>query len=105
MTRLVIALAVWMTVAPLLSASLAPRKQPSVLGTDIPSQRASTPVVAAAEQAAAPSNSEYVLTEETEILLNGKTCKYENVPSHASIQRMEVAADRKTVLRVYFRAR
>jgi hypothetical protein len=47
---------------------------------------------------------EFVLTKETEVLLDGKPCKYEDIPANASILKMEVAADRKTVLRVQFRS-
>jgi hypothetical protein len=46
---------------------------------------------------------DYVMTAETEVLLNGKPCKYSAVPANASIVLMEVAADRKTVLKVHFR--
>ena len=45
------------------------------------------------------------MTDETEVLLNGTACQYKDVPDHATIVRMEVGLDRKTVLRVYFRTR
>ncbi len=57
---------------------------------------------AGARQPAATS--EYVITEKTEILLDGKPARYEAVPGTATVERMEVAPDGKTVLRVYFRA-
>jgi hypothetical protein len=43
------------------------------------------------------------VTGETEILLNGKPCIYEGIPDHASIVQMDVAADKKTVLKIHFR--
>jgi hypothetical protein len=46
-----------------------------------------------------------VVTDRTEILLDGKPCKYEAIPATASIVRMEVAADKKTVLKIHFRRR
>jgi hypothetical protein len=49
------------------------------------------------------SRSEYVLTERTEITLNGKECKYADVPRNARIVQMEVGADGRTILRIRFR--
>jgi hypothetical protein len=45
------------------------------------------------------------MTNNTEVLLDGITCRYEKVPVGASILRMEVAPDRKTVIRVFFGTR
>jgi hypothetical protein len=45
------------------------------------------------------------VTAETEILLDGQSCKYAEIPSQAGIVRMEVAADKKTVLKIHFRSR
>jgi hypothetical protein len=39
------------------------------------------------------NSSEFVLTNETEILFNGKSSKYGAIPRHASIVLMEVAED------------
>jgi hypothetical protein len=49
--------------------------------------------------------SEFVVTSGTEILLNDKPCRYEEIPDHASIVSMEVAADKKAVLKINFRTR
>ena len=46
---------------------------------------------------------EFQVTEQTEVLLDGKACRYQDVPQQATILRMEVAPDRKTVLRIHFR--
>jgi hypothetical protein len=60
--------------------------------------------VPATELAAARlTNTEFVVTDQTEITLNGKACKFDAVPARARIIRMEVAEDKKTVLKVHFR--
>ena len=108
MIRLTIALAVWIGLVSVAPASLAPRREPRI-GNGLLAQasRRSTQVVQqpARKAARAEAQPEYVLTQETEVLLDGKPCKYEDVPATASIVKMEVAADRKTVLRVRFRSR
>jgi hypothetical protein len=105
MTRLTLALTVWLGFVAVTSASLAPRKDPSPF-EKAPQARVSQPQAQAPEQTARPAaKSEYVVTEGTEILLNGRPCKYEDVPARASIVRMELAADNKTVLKVHFRTR
>src|SRR5262249_22148951 len=98
MTRLTLTLAAWMSLVPVASASLTPRKEPRWPGKEVPS----APVPS--EPAAGRGNpSELVVTGRTRVLLDGKPCKYEEVPAHARIGGMEVAADRKTVLEVRFR--
>jgi len=68
--------------------------------------QASKLLARAPEQAVGEApQSEFILTSRTEILLNGQPCRYEEIPSHASIVRMEVAADKKTVLKIHFRVR
>lgn len=46
----------------------------------------------------------FVMTTETEVMLNGRCCKFQEVPSNASIVHLEVASDRKTLLKIYFRS-
>ena len=47
---------------------------------------------------------EFVISEDTEIKLDGRPCKFHDVPGSASIILLEVAAhDRTAVLRVHFR--
>jgi hypothetical protein len=137
MTRLTVALAAWMSVVAVGSASLTPRKGSRLVDDDGPQVRASALSARALKQVTArpadlagsgvprlargvpaagsarsvrPANplrpgakAEFVLTNQTEVLLNGKPCKYEQVPGGASIILMEVAEDNKTVLKVYFR--
>jgi hypothetical protein len=97
-------LAAWIGFASFAAASLTPRKESLALGTKVRELEVSkVPARAEVQKAAGGTGSDFVVTPRTEILLNGKTCKYEDVPAQASIVRMEVAADKKTVLKIYFR--
>lgn len=51
-----------------------------------------------------PADGEFALTSETEVLLDGKPCAYKNVPAGSSVTRIEVAQDRRTVLRIEFKS-
>jgi hypothetical protein len=105
MTRLTLALAVWISLVAAASASLAPRKDRPPVGPDAPPVLADKLSAPASRQAAGGGlASEYAVTERTEILLDGKPCRYEDVPEQARITKMEVAPDRKTVLRIHFRS-
>jgi hypothetical protein len=73
-----------------------------LLADQILRPQAAKPWDRAPNQAAAAAKSEFQVTDQTEICLDGKPCKYAQVPCHASIVRMEVAADTKTVLRIEF---
>jgi hypothetical protein len=48
---------------------------------------------------------EFVITAKTEIKLDGKDCKYEDVPDDAEIVLLEVAADRRTILIIHFESK
>jgi hypothetical protein len=48
---------------------------------------------------------EFTVTNETEVTLNGRACKYKDIPGTARIIHLEVASDKKTVLRIDFRSR
>jgi hypothetical protein len=104
MTRLTLAVAVWMSFVPVLSASLTPRKEPRPLAHPASQVKASKVWAVAAEPAANKEGpSEFVVTERTKILLDGKPCNYAAIPGNARIVQMEVAADKKTVLQIHFR--
>ena len=106
MNRLILTLAAWMSLVPVVSASLTPRKEHRLFGEEVRSVPSPKLSVEALEQAVGrETESEFVVTDRTEILLNGKPCKYEEVPGHASIVKMEVAADKKTVRKIHFRTR
>ena len=105
MTRLTLVLATWISLVSAASASLTPHRDRLPLAPEVPQVRAPKLATDTAGQTArygaAP---EFRVTEWTEILLDGKACRYENVPGNATILRMEVAPDRKTVLKIHFRS-
>src|SRR5262249_33535040 len=106
MTRLTLALAVWVSLISVASASLTPRKQTSTFANQIPPAQTARLLTETLRRAAGGENKwEIALTDQTEILLNGKPCRYEEVPRNASIMQMEVAEDKKTVLKIHFRTR
>lgn len=55
--------------------------------------------------ASQPTKDEYQITEITEIKLDGRTCKYRDVPKNAEITSMEVTADKKIILKIHFQSR
>lgn len=106
MTRLTLALAAWISLVSVASASLTPRRESLALREEVSQVQAPKLLARATGRVAErEASSEFVLTNETEILLNGKPCKYEAIPRHASIVLMEVAEDQRTVLKIHFRTR
>jgi len=57
------------------------------------------------EASALNSDDELRITDETEVKLDDRACKYAEVPENAEITLIEVTADKKTVLKVHFRSR
>jgi hypothetical protein len=107
MTQLIPALVAWMSLVSGGVASLTPLKELPPFGKEVPQISASKLSARAMEQKAGKeAEPEFVVTRQTEVFLNGKPCKYDEIPHHASIVRMEVAAaDKKTVLKIHFRTR
>jgi hypothetical protein len=106
MTRLTLVLAAWISLVTAASASLTPRKDRPPLGPEAAQGRMLSLTADRPQEATgAGLAAELAVTERTEILLDGKPCRYEDVPERSSILRMEVAPDRKTVLRIHFRSR
>src|SRR5262245_18761399 len=62
-------------------------------------------VLEPAAPAASGQSSDFVLTTKTEVHLDGQTCKYENVPANDKIVFLELAADEKTIVKIYFESR
>lgn len=52
-----------------------------------------------------PTPAQVELTPETEVFLDDRSCRYRDVPSTASVTRMVLAPDGKTVTRIEFRTR
>jgi hypothetical protein len=105
MIRLALALAVWIGFVTAAPATLAARKDDPLFEKGAPHfQAAKAPATALSVVAERSQGPNYVVTEETEVLLNGKPCRYKEVPANASILRMELGPDNKTVLKLHFRA-
>jgi hypothetical protein len=105
MIRLVLGLVVWIGFVTAAPATVTARKDAPLFGKEAQHfQAAKAPVAALAIVTARAQASDYVVTEETEVLLNGKPCRYKDVPDNATILRMELGPDNKTVLKVHFRA-
>jgi hypothetical protein len=51
------------------------------------------------------SESTYLITEKTEVLLDGRKCPYEKVPNSAKIILMEIDSEaNKVILRIHFQS-
>ncbi len=46
-----------------------------------------------------------VIDDDTEILLDGKPCRFEDVPAGAEVVELAVAKDGRTVLKIHFRSK
>lgn len=57
-----------------------------------------------AEAHATEPGVDFVMTADSEVWLDGRPCEYKKVPANAAIVRVEVAPDRKTILRIEFRS-
>lgn len=51
------------------------------------------------------ADEEFLLTDKTEIKLDGKRIRYADVPDHSVIIFVELAADDKTMLKLHFRSK
>jgi hypothetical protein len=106
MTRVILALAAWMSVVATVSASLTPPKEPPAFGKEFDQVQAPMLSAKALKLVVKQSAiSEFVVTDQTEIVLDGRLCRYAEVPAHATIMRIEVAADKVTVLKIHFRTK
>jgi hypothetical protein len=105
MIRLILALAIGMGLTSTALASLAPPREPRT--KTFPPAQASKVLPAGPREAAADRGTtpEFVVTAQTEVLLDGKPCKYALVPGHASIVHLELGADSRTVVKIHFRTR
>lgn len=104
MDRLTLALAALVCVGSAATGSYAPNKERDPFVRKALELPVNWSVSRVAGPESAPGlTSEFVVTKETEVLLNGERCTYSAVPGNARIVRMEVAADRKSVLRIHFR--
>ena len=107
MPRSALALCLGLCLVSPASATLTPRKEPSTDLTNPLSAAWAKSLLRGVAQSTSTRSSgeEFNVTEQTEVILNGRPCRYKDVPAGASILLMELAPDRKTILRIHFRAR
>jgi hypothetical protein len=106
MARVVIALLSLVCFLAPAGASLTPRPDFLASGRDVPASLSKTLPPGFAQAASAPSpKDQYQITDRTEVTLDGRPCRYADVPGGAGIVKMEVAADGTTVLKIHFRSR
>ena len=80
------------------AASLAPRPDTVPFGKGLPGEQGRVQWARLF-----PQEKAFRVTAETEVRLNGRRCKYEEVPADARIRHLEVGPDGQTILRVDFR--
>jgi hypothetical protein len=87
------------------SASLAPRPERPIPGRELSALVRKTLLSEITPAASARTRKEeFQVTDETEVTLDGRPCKYRDVPANATIIKLELAADRRTVVKVHFRS-
>lgn len=47
----------------------------------------------------------FIVNDKTEVKLDGHVCKFEDVPATASVINLDVASDKKTILKIYFESK
>ena len=111
MTRLTMALTVFLGCLSTATASLAPRSESPMNGkTTLPMSARDRPIdldkpaaTPAAEDKSDKQN--FVVTDDTEVQLDGHACKFKDVPAAASIVSLDLAADKKTILKIHFESK
>ena len=106
MTRWTMTFAAFLCFLPSLRANLSPRNDLPLVGKDAPPSAAKAPPADPAPAAEdKPANPKLVVTDKTEVQLDGHDCKLVDVPGTASVVGLEVAADRKTILKIHFQSK
>jgi hypothetical protein len=98
MVRLTMALAASLFVITPAFAALAPRKAPVDFGAAAPHK------LVKQTSESAKDDGDLVIDDDTEIKLDGKDIKYEDVPKDAQIILLDVSADRK-IRKIHFRSK
>jgi hypothetical protein len=80
------------------TASLSPRSAHATPGSNFPKELLK-------EASSRERGDELVITDQTEIKVDGQASKYEEVPKEADIILLEVAADKKAILRIHFQTK
>jgi hypothetical protein len=97
MTRLTMALAASVLCLSAAHASLAPTKERPLFDRPLPAVPKTDP--------APESDGNLVISDDTEVKLDGKACKYEEIPESAEVILLEVSRDKKSVLKLHFRTK
>ncbi len=111
MIRCTMTFAAFLCFLPHLSANLSPRNDfPTTAKTPLPrTARDAAPDLdkpaAAPAAEAKPESPKLVLTDKTEVQLDGQACKLADVPGTAAVVGLEVAADKKTILKIHFQSK
>lgn len=114
MTRLTMALTVSLCCLSSATASLAPRSELSAVGkTTLPRSAHDLPIdldkstssSATEDKEDKPEDPKFVVTDETEVQLDGRVCKFKDVPAAATIVSLDLAADKKTILKIHFESK
>jgi len=96
----------WLSCFSVATASLSPPRKSPLFGKEASSTLAAKiPPLLVKQVATQGGEPEFAVTAQTEVLLDGKPCAYSDVPANASILRMDVATDRKTIVTIHFRTR
>lgn len=104
MTRLTLALTALLACLSPAMAMLSPHTNPPALGKDtLPTSAKDAPAAKPAAIAAPKEEKQqFVITDDTEVQLDGKACKFADVPGTASVSALDVAPDKKTILKIHF---
>jgi hypothetical protein len=105
MTRTLLGILALLAFISPVEATLSPRNHPAHLTSrplPVPVQAVLASSRAAPESAA---DGELLVTEETEIYLDGRRCRYAEVPDTAVIKQVELDADAKKALIIRFRSK
>jgi hypothetical protein len=103
--RLTTTLAAFLCCLPAATASTSPRPDPAPPQKDLISKYDKEVAPDAPEPPPKPEKQQLVITAQTEILLDGQACKLKEIPGTAEVVAVELAADKKTVLKLHFRSK
>jgi len=99
MTRILAVLAGLACLLPAADAAVAPAKPPS---PDAKAKAMSGPARNVKRPASPSAAADFVITPDSEVKLNGRPCRFQDVPNNAVITKIEVDAESKEILKVYF---
>ena len=110
MTRLTLVIAALLCPLSAVMASFSPHTDYPALGRDAlaaPGSRLPDLDKNAAERTAQKESQKqsFTITDETDVRLDGRACKFEDVPGTATVVAIDLAADGKTVVKLHFKSK